>query len=43
MFEEEAKKITEEEVIVENLPAIMKKVNGKWQVENLEKIMRGVK
>ena len=43
MFEEEAKKITEEEVIVENWPAIMKKVNGKWQVENLEKIMRGVK
>jgi len=41
MFEQEAKKVTEEEVIVQDLPAILKKVNGKWKAENLEKIRKG--
>lgn len=41
MFEQEAKKVTEEEVIVQDLPAILKKVNGKWKAENLEKIIKG--
>ena len=41
MFEKEAKKVTEEEVIVQDLPAILKKVNGKWKAENLEKIIKG--
>ena len=41
MFEQEAKKVTEEEVIVQDLPAILKKVNGKWKAENLEKITKG--
>ena len=41
MFEQEAKKVTEEEVIVQDLPAILKKVNGKWKAENLEKIITG--
>ena len=41
MFEQEAKKVTEEEVIVQDLPAIFKKVNGKWKAENLEKIIKG--
>ena len=40
MFEQEAKKVTEEEVIVQDLPAILKKVNGKWKAENLEKIIK---
>ena len=41
MFDQEAKKVTEEEVIVQDLPAILKKVNGKWKAENLEKIIKG--
>lgn len=41
MFEQEAKKVTEEEIIIQDLPAILKKVNGKWQAENLEKIIKG--
>ena len=41
MFEQEAKKVTEEEVIVQDLPAILKKVYGKWKAENLEKIIKG--
>ena len=41
MFEQEAKKVTEEEVIVQDLPAILKKVIGKWKAENLEKIIKG--
>ena len=43
MFEAEAKKITEEEVIIENVPATLKKVNGKWEVDSLEKTMKGIK
>ena len=31
MFEKEAKKVTEEEVILQNLQALMVKVNGKWK------------
>ena len=41
MFEQEAKKVTEEEIIIQDLPAILKKVNGKWKAENLEKIIKG--
>ena len=40
MFEQEAKKVTEEEVIVQDLPVILKKVNDKWKAENLEKIIK---
>ena len=43
MFEQEAKKVTEEEVILQNLQALMVKVNGKWKSENLEKALKGIK
>lgn len=43
MFEKEAKKVTEEEVILQNLQALMVKVNGKWKSENLEKALKGIK
>ena len=43
MFEEEVKKITEEEILVENAPATLKKINGKWQVDSLEKKLKGAK
>ena len=43
MFEAEVKKITEEEILVENAPATLKKINGKWQVESLEKKLKGAK
>ena len=43
MFEEEVKKITEEEILVQNAPATLKKINGKWQVDSLEKKLKGAK
>ena len=43
MFEKEAQKITGEEVILENLQALMVKVDGKWESENLEKALKGIK
>ena len=43
MFEAEVKKITEEEILVENAPATLKKINGKWQVDSLEKKLKGAK
>ena len=43
MFEAEAKKIKEEEILIENVPATLKKVNGKWEVDSLEKTLKGIK
>lgn len=43
MFEAEAKKITEEETLVENAPATLIKVNGKWEVDSLERRLKGAK
>ena len=33
----------EKEILVENAPATLKKINGKWQVESLEKKLKGAK
>lgn len=43
MYEKEAKKVTDEEVILQDLSALMVKVDGKWESENLEKALRGIK
>ena len=43
MYEKEAKKVTDEEVILQDLPALMVKVDGKWESENLEKALKGIK
>ena len=42
-YEKEAKKVTDEEVILQDLPALMVKVDGKWESENLEKALKGIK
>ncbi len=48
-FNEELKKakdeesLIDEETLIEDMSVQVKKINGKWQVENLEKIMRDVK
>ena len=36
-------KIKEEEILIENVPATLKKVNGKWEVDSLEKTLKGIK